>query len=149
MRRRNLVVWSSATGPAGWHGVSWQGVGWQGVGWQSATAFARPARTTRIRRLIRTGTLYAVIGLIRLARAVRARRNRLLLAGTVLTIAGIALPSGLAVIAGILILLRGVAVILGVSEPRCRDGGLGRADFFGFGTRPYPGSPVRTGRRAS
>ena len=63
--------------------------------------------------------------------------------------AGIALPSGLAVIAGILILLRGVAVILGVSEPRRRDGGLGRADFFGFGTRPYPGSPVRTGRRAS
>ena len=137
MRRRNLVVWSSATGPAGWHGV-----GWQGVGWQAAPAFARPARTTRIRRLIRTGALYAVIGLIRLARAVRARRHRLLLAGTVLTVAGIALPSGMAVIAGILILLRGVAVTLGVSEP-CRrlDDAPGRADFFGFGARPYPGPP--------
>jgi len=140
MRRRNLVVWSSATGPAGWHGV-----GWQGVGWQAAPAFARPARTTRIRRLIRTGALYAVIGLIRLARAVRTRRHRLLLAGTVLTVAGIALPSGMAVIAGILVLLRGVAVTLGVSDPRRRLDGApgwapGGADFFGFGTRPYPGS---------
>jgi hypothetical protein len=144
MRRRNLVVWSSTTGPAGWHGV-----GWQGVGWQDAPAFARPARTTRIRRLIRTGALYAVIGMIRLARVVRARRHRLLLAGTVLTLAGIALPSGMAVIAGILILLRGVAVILGVSEPRRRDGGLGRADFFGFGPGPTRALPVRTGRRAS
>jgi hypothetical protein len=150
MRRRNLVVWSSATGPAGWHGVSRQGVGWQGVGWQSAPAFARPARTTRIRRLIRTGALYAVIGLIRLARAVRGRRHRLLLAGTVLTIAGIALPSGMAVIAGLLILLRGVAVALGVSESRRRlDGVPGGADFFGFGPGPTRALPVRTGRRAS
>jgi hypothetical protein len=132
MRRRNLVVWSSATGPAGWHGVSWHG----------APAFARPARTTRIRRLIRTGALYAVIGLIRLARAVRARRYRtLLLAGTVLTMAGIALPSGMAVIAGLLILLRGVAVALGVSEPRRRLDGkpAGAADFFGFGTPRHGG----------
>jgi hypothetical protein len=126
MHRRNLVVWRSSAGPASRYRVP---------------AFARPARTTRIRRLIRTAALYAVIGLIRLARVVRARRHRLLLAGTVLTVAGIALPSGMAVIAGMLILLRGVAVALGVSEPRRRDGGLGRADFFGFGTRPYPGSP--------
>jgi hypothetical protein len=141
MRRRNLVVWSSATGPAGWHGVGWHG----------APAFARPARTTWIRRLIRTGALYAVIGLIRLARAVRARRYRtLLLAGTVLTMAGIALPSGMAVIAGLLILLRGVAVALGVSEPRRRlDGVPGGADFFGFGPGPTRALPVRTGRRAS
>ena len=137
MRRRNLVVWSSATGPAGWHGVSWQDVSWHG-----APRFARPARTTRIRRLIRTGALYAIIGLIRLARAVRARRHRLLLAGTVVTMAGIALPSGMAVIAGTLIFLRGVAVTLGVSDRRRRlDGAPGGADFFGFGTRPYPGPP--------
>jgi hypothetical protein len=131
MRRRNLVVWSSTTGPAGWHG---------------APVFARPARTartTRIRRLIRTGALYAVIGLFRLARAVRARRHgRLLLAGAVLTAAGIVLPSAMAVIAGTLILLRGVAVTLGVSDRRRRlDGAPGGADFFGFGTRPYPGPP--------
>ena len=92
-------------------------------------------------RLIRTGALYAVIGLFRLARAVRARRHgRLLLAGAVLTAAGIVLPSAMAVIAGTLILLRGVAVTLGVSEPRRRlNDAPGRADFFGFGTRPYPG----------
>ena len=52
-----------------------------------------------------------------------------------LTVAGVALPSGMAVVAGLLILLRAVAVTLGVSEPRRR------ADFFGFGTRPSPGSP--------
>jgi hypothetical protein len=127
-RRRNLVVWSSSAGPAGRHGVP---------------AFTRPPRTTRIRRRIRLGALYAVIGLIRLARAVCVRRHgRLLLAGTVLTAAGIVLPSGMAVIAGVLIVLRGVAVTLGVSEPRRRlDGASGGADFFGFGTRPYPGSP--------
>ena len=127
------MVWSSTTGPAGWHGVGWHG----------APAFARPARTTRIRRLIRIGALYAVIGLIRFARAVCARRHgRLLLAGAVLTVAGIVLPSGMAVIAGMLILLRGVAVALGVSEPRRRiDGAPGGADFFGFGTRPNSGCP--------
>jgi hypothetical protein len=127
-RRRNLVVWSSSAGPVGRHGVP---------------AFTRPPRTTRIRRRIRLGALYAVIALIRLARVVRARRHgRLLLAGAVLTAAGIVLPSGMAVIAGVLIVLRGVAVALGVSEPRRRpDGALGGADFFGFGTRPYPGPP--------
>jgi len=128
MRRRNLVVWSSSAGPAARHGVP---------------ALMRPPRTTRIRRRIRLGALYAVIGLFRLARVVRARRHgRLLLAGAVLTAAGIVLPSGLAVIAGVLIVLRGVAVTLGVSEPRSRlDGVPGGADFFGFGTRPYPGPP--------
>jgi hypothetical protein len=124
MRRRNLVVWSSSVR-------------------QGVPAFARPARTTRIRRLIHTGALYAIIGLFRLTRAVRARRHgRLLLAGAVLTAAGIVLPSAMAVIAGTLILLRGVAVTLGVSDPRRRlDGAPGGADFFGFGTRPYPGPP--------
>ena len=65
----------------------------------------------------------------------RSRRAcpRLLLAGTALTVAGVALPSGLAFIAGLLILLRAVAVSLGVSEPRRG------ADFFGFGSQPHPG----------
>ena len=128
MRRRNLVVWSSSAGPAASHGVP---------------AFTRPPGTTRIRRRIRLGALYAAIALFRLARAVHTRRHgRLLLAGAVLTAAGIVLPDGMAVIAGVLILLRGVAVALGVSEPRRRlDSAPGGADFFGFGTRPYPGPP--------
>jgi len=108
-RQRNLVVWSSSADLAGRRGArAW-------------------TRTTRIRRRIRTCALLALIGLIRLARV-----RRLLLAGAVLTLAGVALPSAMAVIAGTLILLRGVAVTLGVSEPR-RE-----ADFFGFGTRPRP-----------
>ncbi len=99
-------------------------------------------RTTRIRRLIRTGAL------LRRHRPDQARSRRtrpparrLLLAGTVLTAAGIALPSGMAVIAGMLIVLRGVAVSLGVSEPRRRLTMHRGADFFGFGSRPYPGPP--------
>jgi len=111
-RRRNLVVWSSSAGPSA-----------------RRDALACP-RAKRIRRRARTCALLALIGLIRLSRAVLA--HRLLLAGAVLTVAGIVLPAGLIVIAGMLILLRGVAVTLGVSEPR-------RPDFFGFGTRPYPG----------
>src|SRR5690348_11467086 len=129
MRRRDLVVWSSSAR-------------------QGVPAFTRPPRTNRIRRLIRTGALYAVIGLFRLARVVRARRHgRLLLAGAVLTAAGIVLPSGMAVIAGVLIVLRGVAVTLGVSEPCHRPNDApGRADFFGFGTRAYPGPPGHQNR---
>ena len=114
------MVWSSSAGPSARQGT------------RACT------RTTRIRRRVRTCALLALIGLIRFARVVRARR--LLLAGAVLTAAGIVLPSAMAVIAGTLILLRGVAVTLGVSEPRRRlNDAPGRADFFGFGTRPYPG----------
>ena len=65
-----------------------------------------------------------------------------LLAGVVLSVAGNMLPSGAVFIAGMLVLLRGAAVLLGVSEPR-RPGGqpAGRADFFGFGT-PAAGTGV-------
>ena len=112
-RRRNLVVWSSSAGPSTRPGTR-----------------ACP-RAARIRRRVRTCALLALIGLISLARVARARR--LLLAGTVLTVVGIVLPDGLVFIAGMLILLRGVAVTLGVSEPRRA------ADFFGFGSRPHPG----------
>ncbi len=113
-RRRNLVVWSSSAGPAARRDTP-----------------ACP-RTTRIRRRVRICVLLALIGMTRVARAVRA--PRLLLAGAVLIVAGVVLPAGLILIAGMLILLRGVAVTLGVSEPR-------RPDFYGFGTRPDPGSP--------
>jgi hypothetical protein len=91
-----------------------------------------------LRRRIRTGALIAIIGLVRLARVVRARPGlAFLLAGVLLSVAGNVLPSGAVFIAGMLVFLRGAAVLLGVSEPR-RPGGRppGRADFFGFGTPP-------------
>ena len=91
-----------------------------------------------LRRRIRTGALIAIIGLIRLARVVRARPGlAFLLAGVLLSVAGNLLPSGAVFIAGMMVLLRGAAVLLGVTEPR-RPGGqpAGRADFFGFGTPP-------------
>jgi hypothetical protein len=89
--RRNLVVWSSSAAPAGRYGAS---------------RFRRPARTRRTPRWIRTGALFAVIGLMRLPRAVRTHwRLILLLAGGVLTAAGVILSSGATFIPGILVLL--------------------------------------------
>src|SRR5260370_7946461 len=68
-RRRNLVVWS------------------QSGGTDRASRVTRPTRTRRIRRWIRVGMLLTLLGLTPLARAVRPRW-KLLLAGTVLTVAG-------------------------------------------------------------
>ena len=123
-RRQNLVVWSSSAGPAGKYG---------------APMVTRHARAGRIRRWIRTGVLFAAIGVMGLGRAVRTRRGaRLLVAGAVLTVAGIMVPSGVTVICGMLVLIRGVAVILGVSELHRRvDGGpAGGPDIAGFRTWP-------------
>jgi hypothetical protein len=53
---RNLVVWSQSVGPAGRYG---------------ALRLTRLTRTRRIRRGFRTGALLIVVGLMRLARAVR------------------------------------------------------------------------------
>jgi hypothetical protein len=53
----------------------------------------RPPRTRRIHRAVRTGALLTIIGLMRLARAVPPRW-RPLLAGTVLTVAGVLLRGG-------------------------------------------------------
>jgi hypothetical protein len=90
-RRRNLVVWKSRAGPA--HGTG-------------APRFRRLARTRRIHWWIRTGALFAVIGLMRLPRAVRTRwRPMLLLAGGGLTAAGIILSSGVTFFPGLLVLL--------------------------------------------
>jgi hypothetical protein len=117
LHHHDLVVWSSSAGPASRRG---------------APGFTRHTRATRIRRRIGTGALFTVFGLMRLARAVHARRGaRLLLAGAVLTLAGSIVPSPVTVICGTLILLRGVAVALGVSEPRHTA-----ADFAGFKTPP-------------
>ena len=68
-RRQNLVVWSQSRGA------------------DRASRVARP-RPRRIRRWIRVGMLLTLLGLLPLVRAVRARW-KLLLAGTVLTVAGV------------------------------------------------------------
>src|SRR5690242_18409720 len=88
-RRRNLVVWSQSTGSAGRHG---------------APPFTR---RRRIRRWIRTGALLTVVGLMPLARAVRARW-RPLLAGGVLTVAGVMWldgPGGMVLLPGLWLVL--------------------------------------------
>ena len=123
--RQNLVLWGSSGGPAGGYG---------------APTLARHVRTRRIRRRIRTGALLAVIALMPLAQSARTRRGaRLLVAGAVLTGAGITLPSGVIQISGMLVLLRAVAVALGVSERHRRPGGEPAAavDVAGFRTPPW------------
>ena len=120
--RKKLVVWSSSADPPG----------------VPVRRRIRRSRRRVLRRRIRTGALIAIIGLVRLVRVVRARPGlAFLLAGALLSVAGNMLPSGAIFIAGMLVFLRGAAVLLGVSEPR-RPGGqpAGRADFFGLGTPP-------------
>jgi len=89
--RRNLVVWSPSVGSADRYG---------------APRLARLARTRRIHWWIRTGALLMIIGLIRLARAVRPRW-RPLLAGGVLTGFGVvaAVLWGLVLLPGLLFLV--------------------------------------------
>jgi hypothetical protein len=90
-RRRNLVVWNSSAGPADRNG---------------GPRLGRPARTRRIHRWLRTGALFAVIGLMRLPSAVRTRwRPMLMLAEGVLMAAGIILSSGVTFLLGLLVLL--------------------------------------------
>jgi uncharacterized membrane protein YdcZ (DUF606 family) len=95
--RGNLVVWSSSDVP----GRSWA--------W-------RPARPRRIRWWLRTGALLAVIGVVRLARATRARWEPVFLGvGALLTVIGFVLPAAyVAFVVGMLVLLitllRGVAI---------------------------------------
>lgn len=87
MRRRNLVVWSSS-------------------GRYAHPAMTRRARPRRFRGPLRTVALLAVIGLIRLARVVRARwRLALGLSGAVLTATGVMLSSAAVLVPGIVVLL--------------------------------------------
>jgi hypothetical protein len=98
--RRTLVVWSSHAGPDR-YGLPW---------------FTRGARPRRIRSCIRTGALLAVIGVIRLARAVQADWR--LGAGVVLTVVGVMLrsnPVGVVMIPGLLFL---VVAILAPASPK-------------------------------
>lgn len=89
--RRNRVVWSSSVSPADRYG---------------APRLTRLARTGRIHRCIRTGVLLTLIGLMRVACAARLRW-RPLLAGVVLTVAGVSLRGsmwGAVLVPGILFL---------------------------------------------
>jgi hypothetical protein len=87
--RRNLVVWSQSAGPADRYGG------------------LRLTRTRRIPRWIRTGALLTVIGVVGLARGVRARW-RPLLPGVVLTAAGLIMrngPASVMLLPGMLLLI--------------------------------------------
>jgi hypothetical protein len=89
--RRNLVVWSSLTSPADRAGGSW---------------LTRPTRNRRVRRFIRTSALFTVLGLMRFAGGAWPR-GRLVLAGALLTVAGIVLrsqPAGVVLLPGLLLI---------------------------------------------
>jgi hypothetical protein len=92
--RRNLVVRGSRADPPGW-----------------SCAPARLGRAGRVRRLIRTGALLAIIGLMHLARAAHPHwRPVLLLAGGVLALAGVLLASGVLFLPGMLVFLSALLV---------------------------------------
>jgi hypothetical protein len=104
--RRTLVVWSSRRGLRVQAGLDSRGLPW----------FTQAARPRRIRRCIRTGALLTIIGLMRVARAVRADWR--LPAGVVLTVAGVMLrssPVGVVMIPGLLFL---VVAILDPASPQ-------------------------------
>ena len=100
--QRNLVMRSSSVGWADMHG---------------APGLTQFADSRRIHRLVRTSALLTVIGLMRLARAVRPRW-RPLLGGGVLTVAGLMLRSGAwgALLLPALLLLSSALLIPGVPE---------------------------------
>ena len=102
--RRNLVVWShSAPPPARYGGL-------------------RLTRTSRIPRWIRIGALLTVMGLVGLARGVRARW-RPLLPGVVLTAAGAIMrsgPGGVLLLPGMLLLLYALLIPASPEEDRLR-----------------------------
>jgi hypothetical protein len=86
-RRRNLAVWSSSDGA----GSSW---------------LTRPTRNRRVRRIIRTSALLTLLGLMRFAGGAWPR-GRLVLAGGLLTVAGIVLrsqPAGVVLLPGLLLI---------------------------------------------
>jgi hypothetical protein len=102
--RRNLVVWSQSAGPVDRHGG------------------LRLTRTRRIPKWIRIGALLTVIGLVDLARGVRARW-RPLLPGVVLTVAGVIMRNGSAsviLLPGMLLLVYALFLPASPGEDRIR-----------------------------
>jgi hypothetical protein len=91
VHRRNLAVWSSSASPADRAGVSW---------------LTRPTRNRSVRRFIRTSALFTVLGIMRFAGGA-SPRGRLVLAGGLLTVAGIVLrsqPAGVVLLPGLLLI---------------------------------------------
>jgi hypothetical protein len=89
--RRNLAVWSSSASPVDRAGVSW---------------LRRPIRKRRVRRFIRISALLTVLGLMRFASGAWPR-GRLVLAGGLLTVAGLVLrsqPAGVVLLPGLLLI---------------------------------------------
>lgn len=99
--RRNLVVWSASAGPARRsHGDQ---------------KFTRLVRSGRIRYWLRTGALLTAVGITRLARTMRYRwHSAFLLTGALLTVIGVLLPSGTALVPGVLVFL--FALLIGKRE---------------------------------
>jgi hypothetical protein len=117
-RRQDVVIWVQSAGSADGHG--------------SAT-FTRPGRSQPVRRCIRLGALLTVMGLVRLLRAARARW-RPLLAGGVLTVAGIVLrggAGGIVIVPGLLFLCYAPLMETVSDEERKRRSGL-RRELAGF-----------------
>jgi hypothetical protein len=119
-RPQSLVVWSSRA--------------------QLSDTYRRPqlarmTRARRIRRCIRTGALVTVVGLIGLAQAARIRWKPLL-AGGVLTVAGVILrngPGGVALLPGLLLLISAPFIEGGADADRKRRRQLQR-ELAGFST---------------
>ena len=103
-RRRSLMAWSPSGAPADRYAVP------------TVTRLARPRP---IRWWFRAGALLAVIGITRLARTMWTRRGSVFLViGAPLVIVGVMLPSGAALVSGLLALL--VALLRGAEPGHCR-----------------------------
>lgn len=117
-RRRNVVVWRSSRARGGRYSLT-----------------ARPARTRRLPRLLRVSWLLTLIGLMRLARALRPRWAPLLAGGS-LTAAGLVLrgPVGsLAFLPGILFLYAALLIEANPATDRKRRAALER-EIAGYST---------------
>jgi hypothetical protein len=106
-RRQSLSIWSSSASPSGRY---------------ARPPLGQPTRTPRVRRWIRTGALLSVIGLKRLARAVRTRWWPVL-TGCVLTAIGILLrdnAAGIVLLPGLVLLLSAPVVPASPKPERIR-----------------------------
>ena len=118
--RRNLVVRSPSVGSAGRYG---------------APKLARLALTRRIHRGIRTGALLMVLGLMRLARAVRSRWRPILAGGVLTVVAGMLRGAwGVVFLPGLLLLLSAPLVPARPTTDRVRRAELER----GLGVFSHP-----------